>query len=49
MSADPRELALRINLHLGHRPINAMGVAALTNLVTLARNTARQPAAFDQD
>lgn len=34
--ADPRELALRINVELGRRHINETGVAALSNLVALA-------------
>jgi predicted RecB family nuclease len=35
--ADPRELKLRINAHLGRPHINEMGVRALTNLVAAAR------------
>lgn len=34
--ADPQELALRINVHLGRNHINRNGVSALENLVAAA-------------
>ena len=34
--ADPRELALRIDVALGRKHMNAQGVRALANLVALA-------------
>jgi len=34
--ADPQELALRIDVALGRRHMNAQGVRALANLVALA-------------
>lgn len=34
--ADPEELALRINVHLGRNHINRNGVSALENLVAAA-------------
>ena len=39
-SADPEEIALRINIALGRRHINRAGIAALRNLIDLA---GRQP------
>lgn len=41
------ELALAINVALGKRRINSLGVAALANAVTLARQTIHIPKAFD--
>lgn len=35
--ADEKELALRINIELGGKHINAMGVRALKNLIELAK------------
>lgn len=37
-NADARELALRINVELGKRHINATGVRALENLIEHARS-----------
>lgn len=37
-NADARDLALRINVELGKRHINAMGVRALENLIQHARS-----------
>lgn len=37
--ADAQELALRINVALGRRHINRMGVAALENLIAFANGT----------
>ena len=34
--ADPQEIAMRMNIALGRRHINSMGVAALRNLIALA-------------
>ncbi len=34
--ADAHEIAMRINVELGHRHINAQGVKALENLISLA-------------
>ncbi len=34
--ANAREIAMRINIELGHRHINAQGVKALQNLISLA-------------
>ena len=39
-SADAAELALRINAHLGCRNINRAGIAALENLIALAKSKA---------
>jgi len=35
--ADAQELALRINVELGGKHLNAMGVRALENLIELAK------------
>jgi nucleotidyltransferase/DNA polymerase involved in DNA repair len=39
--ADARELAMRINVELGHRHLNALGVRALENLIELANRECR--------
>ncbi|MCA0278668.1 MAG: hypothetical protein LCH86_21960 [Proteobacteria bacterium] len=38
--ADPQEIAMRMNIALGRRHINSMGVAALRNLIELADSEA---------
>ena len=38
--ADPQEIAMRMNIALGRRHINSMGVAALRNLIALADSEA---------
>ncbi len=40
--ADPGELAMRINIALGKRHINRMGVEAMANLVALADREAAE-------
>lgn len=41
VDADAYELALRINVEMGNKHLNAMGVRALENLIELAKaNTA---------
>ncbi|MEZ5791924.1 MAG: hypothetical protein R3D34_14465 [Nitratireductor sp.] len=35
--ADPKDLAFRIDMELGAKRMNALGVAALANLVALAK------------
>ena len=36
--ADPHEIALRIDVALGHKRLNRLGIAALRNLIELAEN-----------
>lgn len=38
--ADPHEIAMRMNIALGRRHINSLGVAALRNLIALAEREA---------
>ena len=38
--ADPQEIAMRMNIALGRRHINSMGVAALRSLIELADSEA---------
>lgn len=38
--ADAQEIAMRMNIALGRRHINSMGVAALRNLIALANTEA---------
>lgn len=38
--ADPQDIAMRMNIALGRRHINSMGVAALRNLIKLADSEA---------
>lgn len=40
-TADAVELAFRTNVHLGRRHINRAGIAALDNLIALAKSEAR--------
>ncbi len=36
--ADPRQIALRIDIAVGRKHMNSLGVAALRNLIDLANN-----------